>query len=57
MTPIPLYLAAFFGLLAVIFGILSVTRGTPLARRTWRRIGIVFAVVALLIIAIQHKLI
>ena len=50
-------IAAFFALLAAIFLFLSVTTGTSPAKHTWRRIGIIFGVVALLIIAIQHKLI
>jgi hypothetical protein len=47
--------AGFFGLLAVIFIVLSATRGTPPARKIWRRIGIIFAVVALLILAVRLR--
>jgi hypothetical protein len=46
-----------FGVLSAAFLGLSVATGTPPARRAWRRIGIIFAAVTLLIIAIQHKLI
>jgi bacteriorhodopsin len=47
--------AGFFGLLAIIFLVLSATRGTPPARKTWRRIGIIFAVVSLLILAVRLR--
>ncbi len=47
--------AAFFALLAAIFLILSATRGSPPARKTWRRIGIVFAVVAVVIFAMRMR--
>jgi bacteriorhodopsin len=39
--------AAFFALLAAIFLVLSSTRASPPARKTWLRIGIIFALVAL----------
>ena len=57
MTPdrISPFIAVFFGLLAAIFLVLSATRGTPPARKTWRRIGIIFAVVALLILAVRLR--
>ncbi len=49
-------LAAFFGLLALIFLVLSITSDTSIRRRARRRIGVIFATVALMIIAI-YKLI
>jgi hypothetical protein len=55
MISIPVYVAAFFGLLAVIFLVLSATRGTPPAKKAWRRIGIIFAVVAVLILAVRLR--
>ncbi len=55
MISISLYVAAFFGLLSVIFLVLSATRGTLPARLTWRRIGIIFAVVALLILLVRLR--
>jgi hypothetical protein len=48
-------ISAFFALLAAIFLVLSATRGTPPARKTWRRIGIIFALVALLILAVRLR--
>jgi hypothetical protein len=48
-------MAAFFALLAAGFLVLSATRGTPPARKTWRRIGIIFAAVALLILAVRLR--
>jgi hypothetical protein len=55
MIPISLYIAAFFALLAVIFLVLSAIRGTPPARTAWRRIGVIFAAVALLILAVRLR--
>jgi hypothetical protein len=55
MNSIPLYIAGFFGLLGVIFLVLSATRGTPLAKKTWRRIGIIFAAVALVLLAVRLR--
>lgn len=49
------FIAAFFGLLAAIFLVLSASRASPLARKTWRRIGIIFAAVALLILAVHAR--
>jgi hypothetical protein len=43
-------IAAFFGLLAAIFLVFSATQGTPPARLAWRRIGIIFAVVVLILV-------
>jgi drug/metabolite transporter (DMT)-like permease len=51
----PSVIAAFFVLLAAIFLILSATRGSPPARKTWRRIGIIFAMVALVIFAVRPR--
>jgi hypothetical protein len=48
--------AAFFVLLAAIFLVLSATRGSLLARKSWRRIGIIFALVALLILAFSRNI-
>jgi hypothetical protein len=50
-----IYIAAFFALLAAIFLILSATRGSPPARNTWRRIGIIFAAVALVIFIVRPR--
>ena len=49
-------IAAFFALLAAIFLVLSATRGSPMARKTWRRVGIIFALVALLILAFSRNI-
>jgi hypothetical protein len=49
----PAWVSAFFALLAAIFFILSATRGSALTRKTWRRIGIIFAVVALVIFVVR----
>jgi type IV secretory pathway VirB2 component (pilin) len=57
MDSIPRYIAAFLALLACIFLGLSATRGTPPARKTWRRIGIIFAAVALLLLAVRSRVI
>jgi hypothetical protein len=43
----PLYIPAFFLLLSALFLLLSFTRGSPPARKTWLRIGLIFALVAL----------
>jgi len=53
MTPV--YVSGFFALLAAIFLILSSTRGSPLTRKIWRRIGIIFAVVALVIFVVRPR--
>ncbi len=47
--------AAFFALLAAIFLTLATLRGTPPARKTWRRIGIIFALVALAIFILRPR--
>jgi len=39
--------AALFALLSAIFLLLSFTRASPPAKKTWLRIGIIFALVAL----------
>jgi hypothetical protein len=49
------YISAFFAMLAAIFLTLSFTRGSPPARKTWRRIGIIFALVALVIFAVRPR--
>ena len=56
MSAIAPLIAAFFALLAAIFLVLSATRGSPLARKTWRRIGIIFALVAVLILAFSRNI-
>jgi hypothetical protein len=43
------HIAFFFGLLAVGFLSLSFVHGTTAARKTWRRTGIIFAIVGLVI--------
>ena len=53
MTPI--YVSAFFALLVAVFFILSATRGSPITRKVWRRIGIIFAVVALVIFVVRPR--
>jgi hypothetical protein len=50
-----IYIPGFFALLAAIFLILSATRGTPFARKVWQRIGIIFAVVAVVILAVRLR--
>jgi hypothetical protein len=45
----------FFAILAAIFLVLSATRGSLPARKTWRRIGIIFALVALVIFAVRPR--
>ena len=49
------YLAIFFALLAAIFLVLSAVRGTPPAKKTWRRISVIFALVALVMLAIRAR--
>lgn len=49
------YISVFFGLLAVSFLILSFVRGSPVAKKTWRRIGIIFGIVALVIFAVRPR--
>lgn len=49
------HISAFFALLAAIFLVLSATRGAPPARKTWRRIGIIFALVAVLIFIMRPR--
>lgn len=49
-------IAAFFFLLALIFLVLSATRGTPPAKKTWRRIGAIFAAVAVFILVLRGKI-
>jgi hypothetical protein len=48
-------MAGFFALLAAIFLVLSTARGAPPAKKTWRRIGIIFALVALVIFVVRPK--
>jgi len=43
------YIAAFFALLSLIFLILSATGTALLAGRVWRRIGIIFGAVAVVL--------
>jgi hypothetical protein len=50
MRTFPVLLAVFFALLAGIFLVLAATRGTPQARIAWRRIGIIFAAVGLVLL-------
>ena len=49
------YVAALFVLLSAIFLILSFTRAASPARKTWLRIGIIFAVVALAVFVFRPK--
>ncbi|HTT22318.1 MAG TPA: hypothetical protein VMG82_25545 [Candidatus Sulfotelmatobacter sp.] len=48
-------MSAFFALLAAVFLVLSATRGTPPARKTWRRLAATFIVVAAVLTAIQTR--
>jgi hypothetical protein len=52
---ISLFVSGFFGLLGIIFLVRSAMNGTPPARKTWRRIGIIFAAVALLLLAVRLR--
>jgi hypothetical protein len=49
------YIPAFFTLLSALFLLLSLTRVSPPARKTWLRIGIIFALVALATFAFRPK--
>jgi hypothetical protein len=49
------YVEAFLALLSAIFLLLSFTRASPPARKTWLRIGIIFALVALATLAFRPK--
>jgi drug/metabolite transporter (DMT)-like permease len=51
----PFLFSAFFAMLAAVFFVLSATRASPPARKTWRRIGIIFALVALVIFAVRAR--
>jgi hypothetical protein len=51
------FLPVFFGFLAAIFLVLSAIRGTSTARVAWRRIGIIFTAVALLLLAVRLRVI
>jgi type IV secretory pathway VirB2 component (pilin) len=55
MTSIPHNTAVLFAVLAVIFLVLSATYGTPPAKKTWRRIGIIFALVALALLVVRAR--
>jgi hypothetical protein len=49
------YISVFFALLALIFLILSATGDATLARKIWRRIGMIFAAVAVLLFFIRPR--
>ena len=49
------YISLFFALLSAIFLVLSFTRGSHPAKKTWLRIGIIFAMVALMIFAMRPR--
>ena len=49
------YIPTFFTLLSAIFLLLSLTRASPPARKTWLRIGIIFALVAVARYALRPK--
>jgi len=55
MNSIALYIAVFFALLGITFLILSATRGAAQARKVWRRVGIIFAAVALVLLAVRMR--
>ena len=55
MNSIPLYIAVFFALLSVTFLVLSAACGAAPARKAWRRIGIIFAAVALVLLAVRLR--
>jgi hypothetical protein len=48
-----IYVSWWFALLAAIFLALYLPRGTPPDKKAWRRIGIIFALVALVIFVIR----
>jgi len=48
-------IATFFALLSALFLLLSFTRASPLARKTWLRIGVIFALVALATFVFRPK--
>jgi hypothetical protein len=50
MRTFPVLLAGFFVMLAVVFLVLAATRRTPQAKLAWRRIGIIFAAVGLIVL-------
>jgi hypothetical protein len=47
--------SALFALLALIFLALSATGPSPSAKKTWRRIGVIFALVALVILVMLPR--
>ncbi len=49
------YIAAYFGVLAVIFFILAFTRDSVPAKKSWRRIGTIFALAALAILILGPR--
>jgi hypothetical protein len=49
------YISGFFALLSLIFLILSATGSATLARRIWRRIGIIFAAVAVVLFFVRPR--
>jgi len=48
-------MAAFFALLAAIFLLLSAIHGSPASHNAWRRIGIIFALAALVIFIVSPR--
>ena len=58
MRPVSIsaYIAAFFGLLAAIFLVLSASHGTRPARKAWLRIGLIFAAVSIYLFFFQGRL-
>jgi len=49
------YIAAYFAGLSAIFFLLSITRRSAVTRMAWQRIGIIFALVALVIFALRPR--
>jgi hypothetical protein len=49
------FISGVFALLSLIFLILSTTGSAMLARKIWRRIGIIFAAVAVLLFFISPR--
>jgi hypothetical protein len=49
------FISALFALLAAIFLVLSATRASPPAKKTWLRIGIIFALVAIATFTFRPK--
>jgi hypothetical protein len=49
------YIPSFFALLSALFLLLSLSRASPPAKKTWLRIGIIFALVAVATFTFRPK--